>query len=104
LSRKEVSVETERNIYLKLAEIPRGVKVLGIRIKDPLLQLAWSAGPDSEATVYQQRVVYVELTETEFAAARGDQTKIDALGRQFGPLVQHRLGASWYRWIEEDRT
>ena len=97
-------MEKERNVYLNPAEILTGIKVLGIRVKDPLLQLEWSGGPDSEATVYRNRVVYVELTETEFAAARGDQIKIDALGRQFGPLVQHRLGGSWHRWIEEDRS
>ena len=96
-------METERNIYLNQTEIPTGVKVLGIRIKDPLIQLEWSGGPDSEATVYQKRIVYVELTETEFAAARGDQSKIDALGRQFGPLVQRRLGAAGHRWIEEGK-
>ena len=85
-----------------VGEIPPGVKVLGIKVKDPPIQLEWSEGPDSEAAVYQYRVVYVELTEAEFSAAKGEQVKIDALGRQLGSLVQRKLGASWHRWIEEE--
>ena len=97
-------MDTERRVYLDRKEIRKGVKVLGIRVKDPLIQLEWSEGPDSEATLYSYDMVYVALTEEEFAAAQGDQARIDTLGREFGPLVQRTLGASWHRWIEEDRS
>ena len=97
-------MDTERKVYLNPRDVPAGVRVLGIKVKDPLIQLEWPGGPDSEATLYSYQMVYVELTEEEFLAARGDQTQIDALGRQLGPLVQHALGASWHRWLEEDRS
>jgi hypothetical protein len=77
--------------------------MLAIRVKDPVIQLEWSEGPASEAAIYPYRVVYVELTEEEFMAIRGDRDKIDALGREFGPLVQRALGAAWHRWIEEEK-
>lgn len=96
-------MDMARKVYLNPRDIPKGVKVLGIRVKDPLIQFEWPGGPDSEATLYSFRLVYVELTDEEFLTLRGDQARIDDLGRQVGPLVQHTLGASWHRWIEEDR-
>ena len=96
-------MDMPRKVYLNPRDIPTGVKVLGIRVKDPLIQFEWPGGPDSESTLYRYQMVYVELTEEEFLTVRGDQARIDDLGRQVGLLVQRTLGASWHRWIEEDR-
>jgi hypothetical protein len=104
LNGQEAVVDTERKIYLNVAEVPVGAKVLGIRVEDPLLLWLSDERPDAETIIYEHRTVYVELTMEEFMAVRGDQEKIDALGREFGPLVQHKLGGSWHRWIEEDES
>ncbi len=96
-------METERKVYLNAADVPAGTKVLGIKVKNPMMLLLSGEGPGEETIIYAHRTVCVELTVEEFLAARGDQQKIDALGRELGPLVQRRLGASWHRWIEEEK-
>ena len=95
-------METEREVYLDRTEVPKGIKVMVIRVKDPLILLVSSEEPDSDTAVYRHRVVYVELTDQEFAQAQGNQSEIDALARQLAPLVQRKLDAPWYRWVEED--
>ena len=95
-------MDKERNVYLDCDKIPRKVKVMAIKVKDPLILLMAEGGLDSEVALYRHCMVYVELTAEEFAGARGDQIKIDALAREFAPLVQRTLDAPWYRWVEEE--
>ena len=95
-------MDKERNVYLDATQIPTGVKVMGIKVKDPLILLMAEEGLDNEVALYRHCMVYVELTDEEFAGARGDQAKIDALAREFAPLVQRKLDAPWYRWVEEE--
>ena len=95
-------MEKERNVYLNTNEIPRGVKVMGIKVKDPLILLMSEDGVNNETTLYRHCMVYVELTDEEFAQAKGNQARIDALAREFAPLIQRKLDVPWYRWLEED--
>ncbi len=95
-------MDKERNVYLDATQIPTGVKVMAIKVKDPLILLMAEEGLDSEVALYRHCMVYVALTAEEFAQARGDQTRIDALARKFAPLVQRKLDAPWYRWVEEE--
>lgn len=93
-------MERERGVYLHHSEIPKGVKVMGIKVKDPLVMLASAQGPDVEVLLYRHFLVYVELSDDEFSQGQGDTAWANDLARSFGPLLQHKLGASWYRWLE----
>lgn len=95
-------MEKERNVYLNDDEIPKGVKVLGIKVKEPVILLLTDEGVGDEIALCRYCTVYVELTGEEFVQAKGDQVRIDALAREFAPLVQRKLDAPWYRWSKED--
>ena len=95
-------MDKERKVYLDSDDIPKGIKVMAIKVKDPLILLMAEEGLDSEVALYRHCLVYVELTGEEFAGAQGDQARTDALAREFAPLVQRKLDAPWYRWVEEE--
>ncbi len=91
----------ERRVFLAQEDVPDGVKVLGIRVN--VLGVILVVDDTGEETFLPiPTVVFIELTPDEWDAAQGNQQHIDALGYQFGTLVQQALGADWYRWHSQE--
>lgn len=87
-----------RRVFWDQDEIPEGTKVLGIRVKDPILTLFTGVQFEQQLPIFDETFAFVELTHDEWNAVKNDPLATDVLARQFGALVQQSLGASWHRW------
>jgi hypothetical protein len=89
----------ERRVFLSQDEVPAGVNILGIPVGFQAVTVV-DGQTGQESPIFHQTMVYVELTPAEWEAACGDQQRINALGHQFGGLVQQALGTDWHRWSD----
>lgn len=95
-------ISPARRVFWNRADIPTGTKAIIVRVQDPLITLISPESPEEELPVFEEKVAYVEITLDEWAAVKDDQSKANALVKQFGGLIQESLGASWHRWHDTD--
>jgi len=94
----------QRRVFRHRDEIPPGTKALIVNVRVPIMTLVADEEPDAESVLYDERKVYVEITPDEWAEVKDDRARADELVKQFGPLVQRALGASWHRWLDENNA
>jgi hypothetical protein len=88
----------ERQIFWDQEEIPEGTKVLGIKVKIPVMTFFAGAMAEHKYPLFDEQMAFVEITPEEWSTVKDDAQAADILARQFGGLVQQSLGASWHRW------
>jgi hypothetical protein len=87
-----------RRVYRDLSGVPRGVKVLGVRVQVPRVLFATDEGVQDDLTLHETTMVYVEITEEEWEHVRNDQAAINALGQSLGPEIADFLGGYVKAW------
>src|SRR5581483_212238 len=94
-----VETERKRRIYLDIAEIPAGVKVLGQRVRVPAILFADPEGIHDEYTLFETVTAYAELTPAEWERASTSHAATDALAREIAPEIAAALGGYVKRWL-----
>jgi hypothetical protein len=92
----------DRPIFWDWDEVPKGTKVLGIKVKIPILTVVAGAMAEHRFPLLDEQMVFVEITPEEWSAVKEDPQAANVLARQFGRLVQRSLGASWHRWHDSN--
>lgn len=93
---------SERQIFFERDHLPEGMKALVIRVKVPRLYLIADTHAHEQTTIFDDRMVYVEISPDEWLRTKDDPAAADALSRECGPLIQQALGAAWHRWHDQE--
>ncbi len=88
----------KHNIFFDKSSVPPDAKILGLWVRVPRIVFATDDELLDEYTLSELKPVYVQLSDEEWNAARGNQVAIDALGQALGPEVAEALGGYVKGW------